>query len=433
MPIKTLHITNQYHAASGGIRVVYSALLRAANNHRRHICLVVPGAQDSLETVGRFGKIYTIRASRIPFFDSRYRMILPSAYLFGKRQRLWSILREEAPDLIEITDKYCLPYLAGHFRRGWNRGVKRATVVGLSCERMADNLLAYLKTGGLGKRFAAWYLGNIYIPQFDIHLANSTYTAQELQLSLVAAHTRRVLVAPVGVDAGLFHPGRRSAEFRDQFRQKHAIAPGTHLLLYAGRLSPEKNTLLLPQMMQALLRQGFTNCCLVVAGSGPQSRELQCRLLEQAPGAFRLLGQVDSREALADLLANSDLFIHPNPREPFGIAPLEALASELPLIAPSAGGVLSYANSANAWLSEPQADAFAKQVRAALEGAELRQQRARRGREVALEYSWEKVADRQFQIYEQLHRETQQELQPEKPALSLDRESVQPLATNLSR
>ncbi len=37
---------------------------------------------------------------------------------------------------------------------------------------------------------------------------------------------------------------------------------------------------------------------------------------------------------MAELLANTDVFIHPNPREPFGITPLEAMCSELPLWRP---------------------------------------------------------------------------------------------------
>ena len=38
LPIKTLHITNCYHASSGGIRTFYHALLDAAN--QRAITLV---------------------------------------------------------------------------------------------------------------------------------------------------------------------------------------------------------------------------------------------------------------------------------------------------------------------------------------------------------------------------------------------------------
>ncbi len=62
-------------------------------------------------------------------------------------------------------------------------------------------------------------------------------------------------------------------------------------------------------------------------------------------------GHVGARETLARLYASCDVFVHPNPREPFGIGPLEAMASGVPLVAPAAGGLLSYANDTNAWLA----------------------------------------------------------------------------------
>ncbi len=61
---------------------------------------------------------------------------------------------------------------------------------------------------------------------------------------------------------------------------------------------------------------------------------------------------------MAEIYANADAFVHPNPREPFGIAPLEAMAAGLPVIAPNSGGLTAYANLANAWLTNPTPDRF---------------------------------------------------------------------------
>jgi glycosyltransferase involved in cell wall biosynthesis len=106
---------------------------------------------------------------------------------------------------------------------------------------------------------------------------------------------------------------------------------------------------------------------------------------------------------LIDLYANCDAFVHPNPREPFGIAPLEAMAAGLPLIAPQSGGVLSYANDTNSWLAEANAEAFAAAVRTIFADASTRKDKLARARWTAAQYAWSDVADRFFALYDELH------------------------------
>jgi len=100
MSIKTLHITNSYHPASGGIRTFYNALLEAANHHRRFVRLVVPGPATSIEEVGDFGRIYYVAAPRVPVIDSRYRWMLPHLYAWRYDSPLRRILTAERPDLV---------------------------------------------------------------------------------------------------------------------------------------------------------------------------------------------------------------------------------------------------------------------------------------------------------------------------------------------
>ena len=59
---------------------------------------------------------------------------------------------------------------------------------------------------------------------------------------------------------------------------------------------------------------------------------LQGQAETRVPGRVHFLGHLPDRRQLASLYANADVFVHPNPREPFGIGPLEAMASGLPLV-----------------------------------------------------------------------------------------------------
>ena len=406
MAIKTLHLTNAYHATSGGIRTFYRALLARANEEQRPFRLVVPGAVDGIEEVGAFARIYTVKARSSPVFDSRYRVLLPGSYL-TRGGRLRKILEDEQPDLVEICDKYSLFYLAALLRKDWIANVKRPTLVGLSCERMDDNVSAYLTTGRLGRAVSRAYIRHIYGPPFDAHVANSEYTAGELRRNLWDRAPDFIHVCPMGVDFCAFGPVNRDRQFRRRLLVDAGGTGDSVLLLYAGRLSPEKNLGLLVDMLEQLQRPTehggpARDYRLVLAGDGPATESLLRDASHRVRHRVLWVGTIRDRAELAKYYASADVFVHPNPREPFGIGPLEAMASRTPVVLPSAGGVLSYANPTNAWLAEPIGESFAHAVRSVV----LRPSEARLAAacETARQHDWSRVAPRFFQLYEDLHR-----------------------------
>lgn len=113
-----------------------------------------------------------------------------------------------------------------------------------------------------------------------------------------------------------------------------------------------------------------------------------------------LTGSLD-RETLATVYASCDVFVHPNAREPFGIGPLEAMASGVPVVVPASGGVLEYANPLNAWLAAPTVGAFARAVRAA---AAADPRRLAAARATAQRFRWSQITRRFFATYDELHR-----------------------------
>ena len=416
MSLKTLHLTNAWHATSGGIGTFYRSLLEAANAIGHSLRLVVPADEDRIEEVGDWGRIYHLKASHAPLNRS-YRMMYPPHYL-SKNGRIKEILNAEAPDLIEICDKYTLPYLSGLLRINKLKGVKlHVPVIGLSCERMDENMSAYLSRSALGKRFCRWYMKNIYFVQFDHHIANSEHTAQELREASRGHKVRRaVWVAPMGVDVARFSPSLRSTELRQQLIERCGGRSDSTLLLYAGRLVPEKNLNLLAETIGRLNRCGLGDFRLVVAGEGISQSELARVCESNAPGRTAFLGHVSSRDELARLYATSDLFVHPNPREPFGIGPLEAMASGLPLVAPNCGGITSYANESNAWLAPPSAEDFANAIERVLTDPKGREVRVRAALQTASSYDWQ-VISRDFlalyaEIAEFFHGRRQRPVRP---------------------
>jgi glycosyltransferase involved in cell wall biosynthesis len=81
------------------------------------------------------------------------------------------------------------------------------------------------------------------------------------------------------------------------------------------------------------------------------------------------------------------------------------MASGLPVVAPNAGGVLSYANGENAWLSEPTAESFAAAVRDVFDSDVVRKTKIVRALETARNYTWEASTDAAFALYDKMYSE----------------------------
>jgi glycosyltransferase involved in cell wall biosynthesis len=428
-PIKSVHLTNYYHKNSGGISTSYNNLLAAALRHRRYVRLIVPGEKEEIEEVNEFARIYYIPARKSPIFDKRYRMIMPWQYML-KDTRIREILLEEMPDMVEVCDKYSLSMMAAMIHTDNFKKLGRPMLVHFSCERMDDNVASFLSSGKLGKWFSRRVMGNYNFAIYDFHIANSVYTAEEFYRSVEKEknpgrsegflnwcwrffkaakvdYRERISVCPRGVDAEYFSPRRLSEDVKREMRERAGIPDDAVMLLYAGRISPEKNIGLLPDLMDAL-KNDARDYRLLVAGAGPQAEWLQKETDKRFPGRIIQLGHLD-KETLANYYANADIFLHPNPREPFGIAPLEAMASGVPVVAPNAGGLLSYATQENAWLvgtaSATDAQGFAAAIKEVTENAELRQRKVAAALETARENTREKSTDFLFATYDRMYED----------------------------
>lgn len=395
----TLHVTNAYHAASGGIRTWYHALLDVANADGRRMDLVVPSEERALriEARGPWTAIHHVPAPRAPAFDRRYRLLHPGHYL-TPRSPIADLLQTRRPAIVECSDKYTLWPLARLLRRRRPGHDAEPTLVATSCERLDDNVAAWLSQAPWVRRLAQRYLRHVYAPSFDAHVANSRYTADELRGRGVAVP---VAISGMGVDLEIFGAARRDHALRAHLLAATGGRADSVLVLHAGRLSPEKH---LPPLVDAvaLLTAHHCDIRLVVAGDGPLRRALAAHAARVAPGRVHFAGHLDTRESLATLYASADVFVHPNPREPFGIGPLEAMAAGVPVVVANAGGVLSYARDDNAWLAEaPTADGFAVAI---LEAAgRVNDERLQRARATAQAHAWPVMARAWFATVDALH------------------------------
>ena len=121
---------------------------------------------------------------------------------------------------------------------------------------------------------------------------------------------------------------------KDHFRR--AISPnGEKILVHTSNFRPVKHVDDVIRIFQRI--NASTPSKLLLIGDGPerQNMEILCRELGLCDD-IRFLGKL---EAVEEVLAIADLFLLPSGHESFGLAALEAMACEVPVISSNAGGL----------------------------------------------------------------------------------------------
>ncbi len=125
-------------------------------------------------------------------------------------------------------------------------------------------------------------------------------------------------------------------------------------------------------------------------------------LTEAGHGDIDLIGYIGDRQALARLYASADVFVFPSAQEPYGLVPLEALASGLPVVCPNSGGVLEYSESEAVRSVPPTPEDFAGAVLDFM--GQDREELRRLARQQAERFPWEQTFERQLRVYEEMIR-----------------------------
>lgn len=118
-------------------------------------------------------------------------------------------------------------------------------------------------------------------------------------------------VPALRVDAIAFTPARKDALRREQRRRSFGLRREDRLLLYVGRLSADK---CVDALIDALRDPRLERVHMVLAGDGPLRPALEAEGAAACPGRIHFVGTVRDHAALADLMSDADVFVHPGPR-----------------------------------------------------------------------------------------------------------------------
>ncbi|MDY7016573.1 MAG: glycosyltransferase, partial [Cyanobacteriota bacterium] len=145
-----------------------------------------------------------------------------------------------------------------------------------------------------------------------------------------------------GVDTELFEPHLACAKMRFRLSKGHPESP---LLLYVGRVSPEKEIEQIKPILEAI-----PGSRLAIVGDGPHRKALEQHF---AGTPTHFVGYLRGVE-LATAFASADAFVFPSRTETLGLVLLEAMAAGCPVVAARSGGIPDIVtDGVNGYLFEP--------------------------------------------------------------------------------
>lgn len=248
------------------------------------------------------------------------------------------LLAEFRPDLVHVATESTVG--ASGARWALRQGIPLVT-------SFHTNFPAYLAGYGLGWA-EGWVWNHLRAFHGRARLTFCPSVATREMLRARGFHDR-LRIWSRGVDHELFHPDRR----KESVRQR--LAPGAdRILLYVGRLAPEKRVDLLLEAFREVRALARERVVLVLVGDGPAAPALR----RAAVPDVRFTGYLRGVE-LAEAYAAGDLFVFPSDTETFGNVVAEAMASGLPVVAPSAGGVTEMVREGETGLLVPPGDPLA--------------------------------------------------------------------------
>jgi glycosyltransferase involved in cell wall biosynthesis len=298
-------VTETYSPEINGVALTVAGLAHGLAQAGHAVQLIRPRQESDGAAVATEDRIDTtlVRGMRLPRYPG-LQFGLPA------RRRLTALWKNERPDAIYVATEGPL---------------------GLSALRAARELSIPASTGfhtrfddfarhyGLGALTSVVFA---YLRRFHALGAATFVPTVELAQFLAGRGFRNVVRLPRAVDTTLFCPSRRDEALRAQW----GVGPDQLVVIYVGRIAPEKNLPLAVRTFRAIQRQ-FPQARYIWVGDGPA----RAALAAQNPD-FVFAG-MKCGEELARHYASADLFVFPSLTETFGNVTLEALASGVPTVA----------------------------------------------------------------------------------------------------
>ncbi len=316
--MRILMVSDTYFPRISGVASSIQSFRAGLTRLGHEVDLLIPAYGDG-DTQGP--GVFHVRAWRIGLYPEERIM------RFTGRARLQKRLRRRGYDVIHIQTPFMAHFYGLYLARKWEIPV----------------VISY-------HTYFEAYIGHYYpwipkswgrclvrfVSRRQCNAADAVIIPSAAMERVLAAYgvRARAEVIPTGIDVSSCYAGDGIS-----FRSRNRIDPKRPVLLYAGRLAPEKNIPFLLDVV-AKLHAVIPDLLILIAGDGPARPALEAYSREKGlTDVVRFLGYVDRQTTLKDVYRAADLFVFASQTETQGMVLAEALAAGLPVVAIPALGV----------------------------------------------------------------------------------------------
>lgn len=179
----------------------------------------------------------------------------------------------------------------------------------------------------------------------------------------------------------------------------YSIPKNKEILMFAGRLAPEKNLLFLLKTFK-YIHQKNPNAYLMIVGGGPSEEQIKKEIAKLDLSKSAQVTGFVSKEEIIKIFDLAKIFVFPSLTETQGLVICEALAAGVPVVAINKMGPRDLIkNNINGFLVTNKQSVFAKKIIEILDNHKLHKKLAKGAKKSAQLFSIEKRTEELIKIY----------------------------------
>ncbi len=274
----------------------------------------------------------------------------------------------------------------------------------------AHDWMTYPAGMALGRVTGKPLVAHIHSTEFDRsgeHVNQTIYDIERrgmhaaVRVIAVSMLTKNIVAKRYGVQPDKIRVVYNGVAQEEKFapQPQSEISPKDKIVLFLGRITMQKGPEYFVKAAKRVLEK-VENVKFVVAGNGDMARRMIEQAAELGIGHKVLFTGFLRGRDVAKVFQMADCFVMPSVSEPFGIAPLEAMSHDTPVIISKQSGVsevVSHALKVDFW----DTDQMANKIVAVLKYPPLSQTLKKHGRMELRGLTWDGAAEKCLSVYTQ--------------------------------